>query len=120
DPVPDGSGSTRSFTVTGLVNGVEYPFAVTARSVKGTSGPGTVVKATPHAANLPGAPTNLSVTVGNQFAAITFTPPERTDKWFTVTASPDPGHSVITPNTGNNLNSINPVTAYFVSLTNNV
>jgi uncharacterized protein (TIGR02145 family) len=66
-----GSGA---ITVTGLTNGTPYTFTVTATNAIGTSTPSAASSAvTP--ATLPGVPTNVAATAGNNQATVTFEAP---------------------------------------------
>lgn len=83
-PVPDATvtalaGSTivpTTATVTGLVNGVTYQFAVLAGNAQG-SGPLSTPSnpVTPQPPTVPGAPTNVSASPGDGFASVSWTPP---------------------------------------------
>jgi alpha-tubulin suppressor-like RCC1 family protein/Tol biopolymer transport system component len=68
-------GSTLTGTVTGLTNGTTYTFTVVATNVAG-NGPASAPSGpvTPHAV-VPGAPTNVVATPGNQQATVTWTAP---------------------------------------------
>ena len=68
------SGSTRSYTVTGLTNGTTYYFQVLARNAAGDGAPSDVVEATPEA-RAPGAPTNLTPTAGDEQVTLSWTAP---------------------------------------------
>ena len=67
----DGVSSANSATVTGLTNGTEYYFRVSAANGAGAGLNSPVVAATPLAA--PGAPTITSLTPGNRFVQMAFT-----------------------------------------------
>ena len=68
------SGSTRSYTVTGLTNGTTYYFQVLARNAAGDGAPSDVVEATP-VVRRPGAPTNLTPTAGDEQVTLSWTAP---------------------------------------------
>ncbi|MBA2558601.1 MAG: fibronectin type III domain-containing protein [Propionibacteriales bacterium] len=75
--VPDVTVTGTSATVSGLTNGTQYAFKVTARNAAG-SGPAssqsnTVVPAPP--ATRPGAPTGISATAGNAQATVRWVAP---------------------------------------------
>ena len=74
DPDLVESGSTRSYTVTGLTNGTTYYFQVLARNAAGDGAPSSVVEATP-VVSRPGAPTNLTPTAGDEEVALSWTVP---------------------------------------------
>ena len=66
-------GTATGYTVTGLVNGATYTFEVRARNAKG---PGAAASATATLElTVPGAPTGLQVTTGDQQAELTWTLP---------------------------------------------
>ena len=68
------NAATLTCSITGLTNGVDYKFAVTA-----TNGIGTSLESELSAAvtpsTVPNAPTSLTVAVGNTEATVSFTPP---------------------------------------------
>ena len=68
----DGVSPATSATVTGLTNGTEYFFRVSAVNGAGAGLSSPVVAATPLAA--PGSPTITSLTSGNRYLQIAFTP----------------------------------------------
>jgi plastocyanin len=86
------NGSTLNATVTGLTNGTQYTFTVTATNVVGTgpaSAPSNPV--TPEA-TVPGAPTNVTATAGPGSATVTWQAPFDGGSpiiEYTVTSSPD-------------------------------
>ncbi|WP_025700050.1 S-layer homology domain-containing protein, partial [Paenibacillus forsythiae] len=67
------SGSTYSYTATGLANGTTYYFKVKAGNDGGSSEYSNEVSATPK--TVPASPTDIVATAGNGQATITFTPP---------------------------------------------
>jgi YVTN family beta-propeller protein len=69
----DGVSAGASATVTGLVNGTEYDFRVSARTVAGDSPSSGPVAAMP--ATVPAAPTGLAVTSSAQQVALNWTAP---------------------------------------------
>ena len=83
--------------VTGLTNGTNYTFSVTATNATGI-GPAATASATPIAP--PTAPQNVSVAAGNTQAKVTFSPPASNGgsaiTLYTVTATPTGGGSSIT------------------------
>ncbi len=68
------SGLTSPITVTGLSNGTAYTFTVTATNSTGP-GPGSAASNSVTPTALPGAPQNVTATVGNGQATISFTAP---------------------------------------------
>ena len=68
------SGTTRSYTVTGLTNDTTYRFQVRGRSSVGDGAASTEVEATPEA-GAPGAPTNLRATAGDEQVTLSWTAP---------------------------------------------
>ena len=68
----DGESPATSATVTGLTNGTEYFFRVSAVNGAGAGLTSPVVAATPLAA--PGSPTITSLTPGNRYLQVAFTP----------------------------------------------
>ena len=60
-----GTDSTTTHTVTGLTNGTEYGFRISAANASGNSPYSTVVTATPLAATAPGPPRDLRVAPGS-------------------------------------------------------
>ena len=68
------SGTTRSYTVTGLTNDTTYRFQVRGRSSVGGGAASTEREATPMA-DVPGAPTNLRPTAGDQQVTLSWTAP---------------------------------------------
>ena len=85
------SGTTSPLTVTGLSNGVEYTFVVTATNVCGTS-PSSVASAAIKPSTVPGTPTNVTATAGNMEAMVSFTAPATNGgsviTGYSVTSSP--------------------------------
>ncbi len=75
------SGTT--YTATGLTNGTTYYFKVRAVNALGTSGLSTEAKA--QAGAVPGAPTGVTPTPGNQQVSLT---------WTAATGFPAPGYNV--------------------------
>ena len=70
------TGSTvRSYTVTGLTNEQEYDFRVRARNVHGVSPASDSEEGTPTSNSVPGAPTNLTATPGDQMVTLDWTVP---------------------------------------------
>ncbi|WP_025699503.1 fibronectin type III domain-containing protein, partial [Paenibacillus durus] len=67
------SGSTYSYTATGLTNGTTYYFAVKAGNDGGISGYSNEASATP--LTVPAAPTDIIATAGDGQATVTFTTP---------------------------------------------
>ena len=68
------SGTTRSYTVTGLTNDTTYRFQVRGRSSVGGGAASTEREATPMA-DAPGAPTNLRPTAGDGQVTLSWTAP---------------------------------------------
>ena len=68
------SGTTRSYTVTGLTNDTTYRFQVRGRNSVGDGAASTEVEATPEAGQ-PGAPTNLTATAGDEQVTLSWTAP---------------------------------------------
>ena len=68
------SGTTRSYTVTGLANGTEYRFQVRGRNSVGGGAESTEREGTPMA-DAPGAPTNLRPTAGDGQVTLSWTAP---------------------------------------------
>ncbi|AWP29292.1 hypothetical protein B9D94_22935 [Paenibacillus sp. Cedars] len=64
-PIATVNGSTTSYTVTGLTNGMAYYFVVTASNESGYSGYSNEASATPQMPS-PGAPTGLTANAGNE------------------------------------------------------
>ena len=62
-----------NFVNTGLTNGTQYFFVVTATNTAGTSGNSNQASATPAGVTIPAAPTNLAATAGNAQASLTWT-----------------------------------------------
>jgi uncharacterized repeat protein (TIGR02543 family) len=85
------SAPATSCTVTGLTNGTDYKYVVTATNAIGISDTSTASIAV-KAATVPGAPTSLVATVGDETATVSFTPPASTGgtpiTGYVVTASP--------------------------------
>jgi hypothetical protein len=77
-PVPDVSGLSSPIVVTGLTNGVEYFFTVTATNSFGSTNSGVLVVATPAGVPAtPSAPTaSLPSTYGNTTASLSWTAPD--------------------------------------------
>ena len=85
------SGASSPILVNGLTLGVTYRFTVTATNAAGTSAASSQSAAiTP--SSVPGAPTNVSVVVGNAQATVSFNPPSSDGGLaitsYTVTSSP--------------------------------
>ena len=68
------SGTTRSYTVTGLTNDTTYRFQVRGRSSVGDGAASTEREGTPEA-GAPGAPTNLRATAGDEQVTLSWTAP---------------------------------------------
>ncbi len=69
-------GTTTSYTVTGLTNGIEYSFKVRAVNAMGAGAASNADTATPaEAATVPGAPTSLSATPGDGQVILSWTAP---------------------------------------------
>ena len=68
------SGTTRSYTVTGLTNDTTYRFQVRGRNSVGGGAASTEVVGTPEA-GAPGAPTNLRATAGDGQVSLSWTAP---------------------------------------------
>ena len=89
EPVLVGADA-REATVAGLTNGTAYTFTVEAINAKGTGAPATSPSVTPF--TVPGAPTGVTATAGNQSAHVTWTAPADTNgspiTGYTVVASP--------------------------------
>ncbi len=68
------SAPTTSCTVTGLTNGTDYKYVVTATNAIGISDTSTASIAV-KAATVPGSPTSLIATVGDETATVSFTAP---------------------------------------------
>jgi large repetitive protein len=69
----DGTATATSTTITGLVNGTTYTVRVAAVNSVGTGAYATSSPVTP--ATTPGAPTNLTTTIGNTQIALSWTAP---------------------------------------------
>lgn len=69
----DGVSSNTSATVTGLVNGTQYSFRVSAIQSMGTGSPSSTVTSTPR--TIPGAPANLSTTSGANQVSLSWSAP---------------------------------------------
>jgi Fibronectin type III domain len=81
--------TSTSATVSGLTNGTQYTFTVTATNGAGTSGPSAPAIATP--AGVPSAPMILTVVPGNASATVTWTMPADNGspiQGYTVTSTP--------------------------------
>ena len=83
----EGTTTSRSFTITGLINGDEYDIRVVATNVNGSSEPSVVVRGTPDPTvtppppptlQTPGAPTSVAVTAGNEELLVTWAAPTNT------------------------------------------
>ncbi|MEN6351581.1 MAG: S-layer homology domain-containing protein [Syntrophomonas sp.] len=89
------TGTGSPITVTGLTNGTEYTFTVTAANEKGSGESSTPSNAaTPTAEKtVPGAPVNITAIVGDRQAVVSFSPPENDGgspiTSYTVTSNPD-------------------------------
>ncbi len=70
----DGTGTATSVTVTGLTNGQQYEFRVSATNAEGTGPASGTESATPRGP--PGAPTGLTVTPGNAQVVLSWTEPD--------------------------------------------
>jgi hypothetical protein len=85
------TGPAGPITVPGLLNGRSYTFTVTATNAVGTSAPSAPSNAVVPSA-LPGAPTGVSASAGDQRATVSFTAPANTGGTaitsYQVTASP--------------------------------
>jgi alpha-tubulin suppressor-like RCC1 family protein len=85
------SGPSSPILVTGLTNGTNYTFTVTATNSLGT-GPASTPSAAVMPAAVPGAPTGVTATAGNGQASVSFTAPASNGgvdiTGYTVTASP--------------------------------
>jgi hypothetical protein len=87
------TGAASPITVTGLTNGANYTFTVTATNSAGTGLPSAAsTQVTPTALTQPGAPTNVVATAGHGQASVAFNPPAYVGgaaiTSYTVTASP--------------------------------
>ncbi|KAB7787348.1 ATPase AAA [Bifidobacterium cebidarum] len=67
-------GAVTACQITGLANGKNYSFTVSAKNEVGWSKASSAVNATPD--NAPSAPTNVQVEGGNKQATVTWNPPE--------------------------------------------
>ncbi|MEV6241002.1 fibronectin type III domain-containing protein [Lentzea sp. NPDC051838] len=83
--------SGTSFTATGLLNGFNYEFRVTAANLGGQSPPSNVVSARPFLP-LPAAPSNLRVTAGDRQASLTWNPSPSGPVYYWVYFRPE-GHN---------------------------
>ncbi len=72
-PATTVAGSVYSCDVTELINGTTYYFVVKASNAGGDSANSNEVSATPK--TVPGAPSNITATAGNGYAAVSFTAP---------------------------------------------
>ena len=83
-------GTALGCRVTGLTNGIQYTFTVTATNLWGTSAGATSGPVTP--ATVPGAPTGVAATVGNAQASVSWLAPADTGSLtithYVVTSSP--------------------------------
>jgi hypothetical protein len=109
-----------STTVTGLTNGTSYSFTVTAHNAAGY-GPasGATSPVTPNA--LPGAPTAVTASAGNQQATVSWTAPSNVSSAnvtsYTVTSNPGGlTQTLVSPSPG----AVPPTTTTFGGLTNGV
>jgi hypothetical protein len=85
------SAISSPITVTGLTNGTAYTFKIYATNANGNSDPSTSSNSvTP--STIPGAPTEVSATIGNEQAEVIFNVPDNnggaTITGYTVTSSP--------------------------------
>jgi hypothetical protein len=97
------NGSTLTADVSALSNGTSYTFTVVATNANGDSGPPASSNAvTPR--TVPGAPTNVVATAGNQSASVTWSAPSSDGgsaiTRYTVIASP--GGQIVTTNGARN------------------
>ena len=87
-----GTGTSAPITVTGLTNGTDYTFTVTATNAKGTGAASGASNSVTPALSVPGAPTIGTVTGGNGQASVAFTAPASNGgsaiTGYTVTSSP--------------------------------
>jgi len=67
------TGAVSPYTLSGLTDGTEYYFVVTAVNSTSESGPSTQVSATPSTASPPAAPTGVTATFGDNQASIAWT-----------------------------------------------
>lgn len=111
------TGAT-SCTITGLTNNTAYSVTVTATNSFGTSAPSTAVSATPRA-QVPGAPTGVTATVGDGTATVSWTAPAANGSaavtGYTVTASPG-GSCTTTGALTCLITGLNNATAYTVTV----
>jgi hypothetical protein len=86
-----GTGSASPITVTGLTNGTAYTLTVTATNANGT-GPASFASNSVIPSTVPGAPTSISATKGNDQATVSFTAPVSDGgsaiTGYTVTSNP--------------------------------
>ena len=71
-------GTSTSYTVTGLTNNRIYAFQVRARNAGGAGTASSSQTATPHVPDPPGAPTNLTATLYNEYVYLSWTAPTDT------------------------------------------
>ncbi|GHV37678.1 hypothetical protein FACS1894187_15070 [Synergistales bacterium] len=97
DPTKTATGTASPITVTGLTNGTEYTFTVTATNSVGPSEPSAASNAvTPSedtSVTVPDAPVNVTATAGNAEATVKFTAPANDGgaaiTLYTATSNPE-------------------------------
>jgi len=93
-----GSPPATSATVGPLTNGTSYTFTVKATNAQG-DGPSSSSSNSVTPATVPGAPTGVTATAGNQSATVTWTAPSNGGSVitrYTVTSSPAGGTAIVT------------------------